>query len=361
MAAEDLAVIPLGVIEFQWQRPEWVLLTLAGFVVLWLHAFSGAKRRQAIASTFDPQAARVFAADWDAGRQRWRGALAAIVVVAGGLAAAGPVWGYLERRALSSGVDLVVCVDTSRSMLARDLKPNRLERAKRELRSLLEQLRSDRLALVAFSGDARDIAPLTSDRNSLGELLERLDPADNRRGGTDLGAALERALELLDGRTGASEAIVVLTDGEDLSGRGAEVAARARSQGIRVFVVGIGSEAGAKLPVVDGQGRERFLVGPDGKEVVSRLDDEGLSAVASAGGGEYLTTSNSPTPLSDLFRYRITDLEAREVEVGLERVPLDRYQWPLGLAFLVLILELTINERRSVPNRREADTDARSV
>jgi Ca-activated chloride channel family protein len=122
-----------------------------------------------------------------------------------------------------------------------------------------------------------------------------------------------------------------------------------------VFVVGVGSEAGAKLPVLDEEGRERFLIGPDGQEVVSRLDDEGLAAVATAGGGEYLTTQNSPAPLSELFRYRISDLEAREVEAGLERVPIDRYQWPLGFAFLVLLWELSMIERRA---RSQSDATA---
>ena len=333
--------------DVEWLRPEWTLIAVAALVVLWLQARARSQRRRALASAFDQAAASEFSAGWDPGRSRLRGVLAALAIVAASVAAGGPVWGFLERRALASGVDLVVCVDTSRSMLARDLKPNRLERAKREVRGLLDVLREDRLALVAFSGDARDVAPLTSDRQALTDLIERLDPADNRLGGTDLGAALERALELLSGRTGASEAIVILTDGEDLSGRGAEVAARARSAGIRVFVVGVGSAAGAKLPVLDEEGRERFLIGPDGQEVVSRLDDEALSAVATAGGGEYLTTQNSPAPLSELFRYRISDLEAREVEAGLERVPIDRYQWPLGFAFLVLLWELSMIERRA--------------
>lgn len=337
---------PLLAADVEWLRPEWTLLAIAALGVLWLQARARSQRRKALASAFDGAAAEYFSAGWDPGRSRLRAVLAALAVVATGVAAGGPVWGFLERRALASGVDLVVCVDTSRSMLARDLKPDRLERAKREVRGLLEILRDDRLALVAFSGDARDIAPLTNDRQALTDLLERLDSEDNRLGGTDLGAALERALELLSGRTGASEAIVILTDGEDLSGRGAEVAAQARSAGIRVFVVGIGSEAGAKLPVVDDEGRERFLVGPDGQEVVSRLDDDSLAAVATAGGGEYLTTQNSPAPLSELFRYRISDLEAREVEAGLERVPIDRYQWPLGFAFLVILWELSMFERR---------------
>ncbi len=333
--------------DVEWLRPGWTLWAVAGVGVLLLQGRARRERRRALESAFDAAAAEEFARSWDPARSRLRAVLAGLAVVAAAIAAGGPVWGFLERRALASGVDLVVCVDTSRSMLARDLKPDRLERAKREVRGLLDLLRDDRLAIVAFSGDARDVAPLTNDRQALTELVERLDPADNHLGGTDLGAALERGLELLSGRTGASEAIVVLTDGEDLSGRGAEVAAQARSSGIRVFVVGIGSAAGAKLPVLDEEGRERFLIGPDGQEVVSRLDDEGLAAVATAGGGEYLTTQNSPAPLSELFRYRISDLEAREVEAGLERVPIDRYQWPLGFAFLVLLWELSMAERRT--------------
>jgi Ca-activated chloride channel family protein len=246
-------------------------------------------------------------------------------------------------------LDLVVCLDTSRSMLARDLKPSRFERAKREIQDLLEVARGDRIALIAFSGDTRDVAPLTRDTNVLSGLTAKIEIEDNRLGGTDLGAALERALELFDGRSGAHEAVVILTDGEDLSGRGAEVAAEAERRGIRVFVVGIGTEAGGKIPVVDERGKESFLRGPDGEEVVTRLEGGGLERLAKQSGGSYRSTEQAPRPLVELYEKRIARLDRRDIEGGLERVPLERFQWPLALAVALILVQTALSERRRNP------------
>lgn len=264
------------------------------------------------------------------------------------LAFVGPVLGYTTEPVVRRGLDVVLCIDTSRSMLAEDLRPNRMERAKREVGGLLERLGGDRVAVLAFSGDVRDVAPLTHDRATLRGLLEHVGPDDNRLGGTDLGAALERALELFDGRTGAHEAVVLLTDGEDLGGRGLEVARDAGRRGIRIYVVGIGTQRGGKIPVADAQGNTRLLVGPDGEEVVTALSDETLRSIADASGGAYLSTEESALPLEELYLERISVLGRRNIEGDVVRVPHDRFQLPLGLAILLICVELVLRERRRV-------------
>jgi len=266
-----------------------------------------------------------------------------------GFSLLGPVRGYTTRQTIRRGLDIVACIDTSRSMLAQDLRPDRLERAKREVRGLLEHLRGDRCALVAFSGDAREVAPLTHDRTTLSALLDHVSTDDNQVGGTDLAAALQHSLDMFDGRTGAHEAICLLTDGEDLEGHAAELAARAAERGIRVFVVGVGTEAGGKIPFVGADGREGFLRGPDGEEVVSRLDGESLRKIAEATGGAYLSVEMSPTPLEELYDAKIATLEGREFESGERRVPHDRFQWTLALAVACMLVEVGLRERRSRP------------
>jgi Ca-activated chloride channel homolog len=259
----------------------------------------------------------------------------------------GPVRGYTEVPVVRKGLDIVICLDTSRSMLARDLSPDRLERARREVGDLLENLAGDRVALVAFSGVAREVAPLTRDRNALKGFLKRVSPEDNRVGGTSLGAALEYALTIFDGRTGAHEAIVVLTDGEDLSGEGLEVARRAKEQGIGVYVVGLGTEQGGKIPIVGPGGAEYFLRGPDGEEVVTKLDRESLGQLATVTGGAFLTTSDSPSPLAEIYSKRIGKLDRREMGGSDEKVPHDRFQWALVPGALCALLALGLRERRS--------------
>ena len=262
------------------------------------------------------------------------------------LAVAGPVRGYTEKSVARRGLDLVVCIDTSRSMLVRDVRPDRLTRAKREVAGLIERMHGDRIALVAFAGESRDISPLTHDRTTLRALLERVDTAENTKGGTDLGAALGHALQLFDGRSGAHEAIVVVTDGEDLEGKGLEQAKLAAERGIRVYVVGMATEAGGKIPQADASGRESFVKDEDGREVVSSLSDATLREIAKAAGGEYLAATQSAVPLEELYLQRINRLEGRELEGGIEYVPHDRYQWFGAVALAAMVLEGALRERR---------------
>ena len=304
-----------------------------------------ARRRERERMVSSAQLAR-FLPGYSLNRARLRLALASIAVFLLAVSLLGPVRGYTEREVRRRGLDLVICLDTSRSMLSGDVRPSRLERGKREIRGLFEQLAGDRVALVGFSGDAREIAPLTHDRTTLTALLEDVSPSDNRKGGTDIGAALERALALFDERTGNHEAIIVLTDGEDLEGQGLQQATLAAEQGIRVYVVGVGTVDGGKIPVVLEDGSEGFLR-QGSREVVTRLESSTLEAIAEATGGLYLSTEQSPTPLEYLYRASISRMDRQVLSGGVERVPHDRFQWTLVLALGCMIAEAGLRERRS--------------
>jgi len=267
----------------------------------------------------------------------------------------GPVVGHTLRPVSRRGLDLVVCLDTSRSMLAQDLRPSRLERARREIVGLLDRMAGDRVALVAFSGEARDISPLTRDRATLESLLAHVSPEDNQKGGTDLAAAIQHALELFDGRSGAHEAVVLITDGEDLEGQGLALAERAKERGIRLFVLGVGTLEGGKIPVVDANGKQSFLVDENGQEVVTRLDRTSLVELARRTGGEFLAADESATPLEDLYRARITRLEGRELTSGERRVPYDRYQWPLAAGLVLLCASWWLRREGRVAAARGAE------
>ena len=327
-------------------RPEaWVYLLIAPAILVgggWALVQRRARRRRVVA---ERHRARLFPG-YSENRARARVVLATAGAALMAVSLLGPVRGYTLREVARTGFDLVVCIDTSRSMLARDLRPDRLSRAVREVSGLFDLARGDRIALVAFSGDAREVCPLTHDVVTLRALLERVGPEDNRVGGTDLGIALERALDLLDGRRGANEAIVLITDGEDLEGRGARVAEVAAERGIRVFVVGVGTSEGGKVPLVGVDGSEQFLRDAEGAEVVTRLDDASLQTLARITGGEYLSTEMSATPLEDLWRARISKTDRRVVGDGRQRIPHDRYQWTLVLALFCMLAEAGLRERR---------------
>lgn len=334
-----------GPFGFEFLRPQAAPLLAVALLVLALGLWSLARRRAERERLVAPRRQAQFFERYSEGRARLRVALAAGAAFFTALALSGPVRGWTVREVQRKGLDLVVCIDTSRSMLVRDLRPDRLERARREVAGLLERLRGDRVALIAFAGDAREVAPLTHDRTTLRALLETLTPEDNEQGGTDLGAALQRALSMFDGRSGAHEAIVVLTDGEDLEGQGLEIARTAAERGIRVFVVGMGTPEGGKIPVLRPDGREGFLTDSQGNEVISALHGESLAEIAAATGGEYLSTAQSVTPLEELYEKRVTRLEGVELGSGEEWVPHDRFQWALALAAACMLGELGLRER----------------
>lgn len=336
---------------FDLLRPGMLAAAAAGPVVLALGVVGLAARARARARLTVPAQQHRFLPRFSENRARLRVALAASAALLLGFALVGPVRGYTLRDVRRRGLDLVLCVDTSRSMLAQDLKPDRLTRARREIQGLLDKLKGDRAAVLAFAGDVRNVAPLSHDRATLKAFVSTLSPEDNLLGGTDLGGALERALELFDGRTGAHEAIVLLTDGEDLEGRGLEVAKKARERGIRIYLVGMGTLEGGKIP----DGARGFVKDENGKEVVTKMDGKDLQAIADETGGAYLAAESSPIPLEELYEKRISKLEGRELFAGKERIPHDRFQWPLVLAAACLIGEAGLRERRPRPLRERGN------
>jgi len=169
-----------------------------------------------------------------------------------------------------------------------------------------------------------------TDSETLRWFLGGLSPKDNLVGGTDIGGALAHALDLFDGRTGAHEAIVLLTDGEDLEGRGLEVAREAAERGVHIYVVGMGTQVGGKIP----DGERGFVRDESGKEVVSALDGSTLESIAEVSGGAYLPATAAALPLEEIYEKRIALLEGRLLHEGKERIHQDRYQWPLVLALV---------------------------
>jgi Ca-activated chloride channel family protein len=262
------------------------------------------------------------------------------------IAAMQPRWGRSAGSHVPGGIDIVVALDVSRSMLARDVLPSRLVRAKREIRALAGRAEDDRLALVVFSGEARVLVPLTRDRRSFLELADPADPLSVARGGTDLGAALLTALAALPRQSERHQAIVLLTDGDDLEGRGLSVAKTCRERGIAVHTVGLGSARGAKIPIRS-EGGETYLRDRSGEEVVSRLDVASLRAIADTTGGQFLTTEESARPLARLYTEGMKP-RARQAFLGQERREREnRFQWPLLLALVLLITDPLICEKRS--------------
>lgn len=316
----------------------WPLLLLAPAVWLVLAACERLHARRtarAVGPRLDD-----LAPDRRPGRTRLRRAVFAFALLLAFLAVMGPAVDTAAGDVDWRGVDVVLCLDVSRSMLAGDADPNRLGLAKREIRALAERAQGDRLGLVVFAGQARLVSPLTSDTGSLATLADLAHPTDVARGGTDLGAALDVARAALAGRRSTFGAVVLLTDGEDLAGRGRAAAGRARDEGIVVHAVGYGSARGSKINA-PGTG---FLRDPSGADVISALDAPGLARIAHETGGRFVAGGGAA--LVGLYEDRILPMARAALSEDASARKENAYQWPLAGAFLLWVSHLALATRR---------------
>jgi len=262
------------------------------------------------------------------------------ILLMGGLigiivALAGPRWGFQWEDVERHGVDLVVALDLSRSMLAEDAKPDRLTAAKREIRDLIELLRGDRVALVAFAGTAFIQCPLTLDYHAFELFLDEMDPDWVPVGGTDLAGAVRTSIETFPKNERSGRAVLLITDGEDHSGELQAAAEEARKAGVHVFVVGMGDPQGAPIP--DGRGG---FVKEGGKVVLSRLDEAGLKELTLTTEGTFVRSVAGDLDLRRIYLDDIKGtLEARALAASRQRRWEERFQWALLPALLLLVLE----------------------
>ena len=332
-------LIPLALHLHNPEQAWWFLLPVA--VGLWAWRSHSLGRKQLAGFLHARQRAARLAGN-RSGIGTWRLVLGVAGLLLLTVALLGPTHGSSLMPVQRRGVDIVVCLDTSRSMLAQDVGENRLQEAKKELTGLMEVLTGDRMALIAFAGDVRQVAPLTRDMQTLAWFMESLGPEDNRLGGTDLGGAIDEALELFDGRSGSHEAILLVTDGEDLEGYGLEAAQRASENGIRVYVLGMGTLGGAKVPAEQGG----WVQDENGMDVITRLESSTLEALAGETGGLYIQAEGTVLPLEQLYTRGFSRLEGRKYEQGMEEIASDRYQWPLLFGLILFAMPWVLSGRK---------------
>ncbi|HEY3356537.1 MAG TPA: VWA domain-containing protein [Polyangia bacterium] len=240
----------------------------------------------------------------------------------------------LGRRA----ADIVVVLDVSRSMLAEDAAPNRLERAKAEVADLLGRLQGHRVGLVAFAGRAVTLCPLTPDYAFFGNALRAATPRSVSRGGTRIGEALRAALRAFQPGTGAARLILLITDGEDHDSYPKEAAKEALAQGVRIVALGFGSEAGSEITLTDPQtGAKRALTDRGGQVVRSRLDGALLRDLALVTEGAYVPAGTAALDLEPIVAAHIKPIMLESVRRATRVVPAERFQWCVLAALVALV------------------------
>jgi Ca-activated chloride channel family protein len=245
------------------------------------------------------------------------------------------------------GIDLIVAVDVSNSMLAQDMKPNRLEKAKQEVYSIIDRLQGDRIGIVAFANDAFVQCPLTLDYAAAKMLLSVMDNQSVSVQGTSLSAAIETAQASFSQKETKYKVLLLLTDGEDHSEKTLAIAERARKDGIKIYTVGIGNPAGEPIPILDRTGKQvGFKKDPESGEVIlSKLDETTLQKIALATGGKYYHATAGEMELDKVFD-EISSMEKKELEGTLVTRYDDRFQWPLLFALVLIVAEFFVPERK---------------
>jgi Ca-activated chloride channel family protein len=281
--------------------------------------------------------------------RRARAAKSVLILVAVAflvLALARPQFGSRVEIVRSEGQDVMVALDVSRSMLAEDVVPNRLERARLEVMRILQRLDGDRIGLVAFAGNAFVQSPLTVDYGAAALFLNAMDTDLIPIQGTNLGEALSVALDAFEEGTRDHRVLIVVTDGEDHEGEIEEALERARDEGVQIHTVGIGSIEGVPIPEFTASGeRSGFIRDDDGAVVTTRLDESTLERVAEATGGRYFPALGPGANL-DLLVEEITGGEGRELEAREITQFDEQFQVFLGFAWVLLLVEGLIPERR---------------
>lgn len=261
------------------------------------------------------------------------------------LALTRPQWGYNWEEINQEGVDIIIGLDVSRSMLAEDIKPNRLERAKRKISDLLDMLKGDRIGLVAFAGTSFVQCPLTLDYSAARIFLKAIDTDLIPVQGTALGDALRKSIQAFRTEEKKSKAIILITDGEDQSGRALEAAKEAREAGVRVFTIGIGKEIGAPLPNPDQSGG--FLKNEQGEVILTKLDETTLQKISLETGGSYVRSVTGDIDLKTIYLDQISQkLDKKNFKSERRKIWQERFQWFIFAALLFLLYESSLSGKK---------------
>jgi Ca-activated chloride channel family protein len=329
-----------------------MLIPLLGTFLWWAR-----RRRQAdLARLGDPGLVQRLSNSVNFRGRRWRDGLRLVVLALLLVALARPQWGTETHRVEQEGIQVMLALDVSKSMLAQDIKPDRLSRAKMEIADLMSRLGGDEIGLVLFSGASFVQFPLTSDYATALTFLDNARPEVISRPGTAIGDAIRTAMSGFDANRAGQKVIVLITDGEDHEGDALEMAQIAAAQGALIYTIGFGSPQGEPIPEYDERGEiVGYKKGADGQVVLSRLDEATLQQIAEVGGGRYFRATADGSELAALLG-ELGALQKAELSTQLEIRGIERFQPFLLLAVALLVVMELIPDRvlRKVAGKRAA-------
>lgn len=326
-------------------EPAWLWLALLGPLALFaLQRYSARMRRRQLARLATAEVLANLTASHSPLRRTLKDILALLAVAGIGVALARPQWGEYENAGQLLGEDMVFLLDCSRSMLATDISPSRLERARMAILDSVQSRGRGRVGLVAFAGQAFLQCPLTYDYAAFQDALTSIDDKTIPVPGTDLGRAIEEGFQAMD-KTDSRKVLVLLTDGEDLEKGGVRMAQKLREEGVVVFTLGVGTPAGAEIRLINEQGQSVLLRDAKGQVVRSRLDEPTLKSIAQATRGAYYSLGPLGEGLARV-RLAVDSLEQTGPAAPGRRAGVDRFHFVVAGVLLLLGAESLIGTRR---------------
>ncbi|MEY2479235.1 MAG: Ca-activated chloride channel [Verrucomicrobiota bacterium] len=331
--------------------PEWFwgLLVVPLLAFLFLRAEQRRKRR--LREFVSPRLLPALAGTVNRFRRALKFLLLLLALSLAIIALAKPRWGYVYDEVKRKGLDLIFAIDTSRSMLSTDVAPDRLQRVKLAAQDLVNELQGDRVGLIAFAGRAFLQAPLTIDYDAAVDAVNDLDTKTIPEGGTNISEAINLAAQTFGKSAIGNRALIIFTDGEELSGDAVKTAKAAADAGVRIFTIGVGTAQGSLIPITGEDGGTAFIKDSKGQVVKSKLDENRLREIAQATGGIYLHLENGPSTMKQLLAQGLSKMQAGEIDARTSRRPIERYHWPLSAALIALVCSIFFRERKRIRAR----------
>lgn len=274
----------------------------------------------------------------------WIYAIATISLI---LALANPQFGSKLEEVKREGIDIMIAIDLSNSMLAEDLPPNRLERAKQSISRMIDRLEGDRIGLVVFAGDAYVQLPITTDYSAAKLFLSTINTEIVPTQGTAIGKAIDLCINSFDFENGQSKSIIIITDGENHEDDAIKKAKDANKKGVVVHTIGMGSEQGGPIPLKNNRGQiKSYQKDKQGETVITKLNESMLKQIATSGNGSYIRANSTRSGLDALFN-EINKMEKNKIDSKVFTDYKDRFQWLLGFSIILLVIEMLLLERKN--------------
>lgn len=331
---------------FRFAHSELLYLLILIPVMVLLYVLAYTRKRKSLNDFGNPEVIGPLMPDASFARLHLKFILILLGVIALIFVIAGPQYGsklQLEKR---KGIEVIIALDVSNSMLARDIKPSRLERAKQAISRMIDQLEDDKLGLIVFAGDAYTQIPITSDFVSAKMFLSNVSTEMLSRQGTAIGACIDLAMHSFSPQSEASKVLVIISDGENHEGNAIEKAQEAAEKGIKIYTIGMGLPKGAPIPASDHPYQQDFRKDRQGSIIITRLDAKMLSQIANAGNGKYIQASTSNVGLNSLFG-ELKKLDKEEIEQKVYSEYEEQFQYIAAIVLLILILEFLIMDKKN--------------